>query len=120
MSQRRTCRACGCWELAACEGGCSWLSADRCSACPDAPLTLPINEAHLFATRWVSQMSIDLSGGRVRQVGQSAEFPTVICRFTADAAGVVTERSLFVGVFEVPDADPARAAELLNMAEATR
>lgn len=30
---RRTCRVCGCWELAACEGGCSWVAQDLCSAC---------------------------------------------------------------------------------------
>jgi hypothetical protein len=30
---RRTCRICGCWELAACEGGCCWIADDLCSAC---------------------------------------------------------------------------------------
>lgn len=32
---RRTCRVCGCCELSACEGGCSWAAADLCSRCPD-------------------------------------------------------------------------------------
>jgi len=27
------CQKCGCTELDACEGGCSWLSPGRCSAC---------------------------------------------------------------------------------------
>ena len=31
--RRRTCRICGCWELEACEGGCSWVGPDLCSAC---------------------------------------------------------------------------------------
>ena len=30
---RRICRICGCWELHACEAGCSWVAADLCSAC---------------------------------------------------------------------------------------
>lgn len=31
----RTCRVCGCTEDRACEGGCSWLAFDLCSACED-------------------------------------------------------------------------------------
>lgn len=36
--QRESCPRCGCWELAACEGGCHWLFIDDdghavCSAC---------------------------------------------------------------------------------------
>lgn len=33
---RSPCRICGCWELQACERGCSWVEADLCSACTDA------------------------------------------------------------------------------------
>lgn len=29
----RTCRLCGCSDDRACEGGCSWVSADLCSRC---------------------------------------------------------------------------------------
>jgi hypothetical protein len=29
----RTCRQCGCTTGAACEGGCSWVEEDLCSAC---------------------------------------------------------------------------------------
>jgi hypothetical protein len=29
----RACRACGCTDNRACEGGCSWVEADLCSAC---------------------------------------------------------------------------------------
>ena len=29
----RTCRACGCDDFHACEGGCSWTEQDLCSAC---------------------------------------------------------------------------------------
>lgn len=36
---RRTCRVCGCWELNACNGGCSWVEADLCSACAFQPST---------------------------------------------------------------------------------
>ncbi len=37
---RRTCRICGCWQLNACPGGCSWVEANLCSACaPAAALT---------------------------------------------------------------------------------
>jgi len=30
---RTICRVCGCWELQACEGGCSWVEPDLCSKC---------------------------------------------------------------------------------------
>lgn len=29
----RTCRACGCTDMRACEGGCWWVAQDLCSAC---------------------------------------------------------------------------------------
>lgn len=31
----RACRVCGCTEASACEGGCSWVSDDLCSACAE-------------------------------------------------------------------------------------
>lgn len=31
----RACRVCGCTEDNACEGGCSWVEEDLCSACAD-------------------------------------------------------------------------------------
>ena len=34
---RRTCRICGCWELAACDGGCWWVAEDLCSSCGEEP-----------------------------------------------------------------------------------
>jgi hypothetical protein len=34
----RQCRACGCTDRCACDGGCSWVETDLCSACvPAAP-----------------------------------------------------------------------------------
>lgn len=32
----RRCRVCGCTELQACPGGCSWAGADLCSSCAAA------------------------------------------------------------------------------------
>jgi hypothetical protein len=32
---RYVCRICGCWELEACEMGCSWVADDLCSACAE-------------------------------------------------------------------------------------
>jgi len=32
-TDERSCRLCGCTELAACEGGCFWVAEDLCSAC---------------------------------------------------------------------------------------
>lgn len=29
----RTCRVCGCTDMHACEGGCSWANANTCSRC---------------------------------------------------------------------------------------
>lgn len=42
----RTCRICQCTDAEACEGGCSWVEADLCSACLNQPgarshLTVP-------------------------------------------------------------------------------
>ena len=35
VMEERTCRICGCTEDNACEGGCSWVEVDLCSACAD-------------------------------------------------------------------------------------
>jgi hypothetical protein len=34
--QVRSCRVCGCTDDHACEGGCSWVEPDLCSACAEA------------------------------------------------------------------------------------
>lgn len=34
----RTCRRCGCAHDRPCEGGCSWVAADLCSACNPKPV----------------------------------------------------------------------------------
>lgn len=36
--KERKCRVCGCTELTACPGGCSWIEQDLCSACDLTPL----------------------------------------------------------------------------------
>jgi hypothetical protein len=110
MSARRTCRACGCWELRACEGGCSWISADRCSACPDAPLTLPINAQHVMACRL--HLGLDAAAPDFA-VAQSVEYPQLVVT-EAYRAGTDPERRLYVGALEVPWLDLDLAAELLN------
>ncbi|HEX3539613.1 MAG TPA: hypothetical protein VHT75_04140, partial [Acidimicrobiales bacterium] len=33
----RSCRACGCTDAEACDGGCSWVEDDLCSECLDTP-----------------------------------------------------------------------------------
>jgi hypothetical protein len=33
MSEEQKCRICGCTDNKACEGGCSWVEPDLCSAC---------------------------------------------------------------------------------------
>lgn len=35
-SEKRTCRVCGCTDMRACPGGCSWVEVDLCSACQEA------------------------------------------------------------------------------------
>ena len=37
----RACRACGCTEISACEGGCSWVGPELCSACAQGTPTEP-------------------------------------------------------------------------------
>lgn len=36
----RACRQCGCTDLMACTGGCSWVQADLCSKCAQTPPSL--------------------------------------------------------------------------------
>jgi len=110
----RTCRACGCWELQACEGGCAWLSADRCSACPDATLTLPIRPAHIqFVTlEPVSTLPDDNGENRLFR---AVEFPALVlvCRF--DSSGKEVGVRAFVGEHELLGSVPhIEAAQLLN------
>lgn len=40
LSAWQTCRVCGCYELAACDVGCSWVEPDLCSACEGRPAQL--------------------------------------------------------------------------------
>lgn len=35
----RTCKHCGCTDLLACDGGCTWVSEDECSACVPFPFS---------------------------------------------------------------------------------
>jgi hypothetical protein len=39
MESIRTCRVCGCTDDQACEGGCTWVEDDLCSACVDTAQT---------------------------------------------------------------------------------
>lgn len=35
MTFERACRMCGCTDMRACAGGCSWVEEDLCSACDE-------------------------------------------------------------------------------------
>lgn len=35
IATRQPCRICGCWELEACEDGCSWAEVGLCTACAE-------------------------------------------------------------------------------------
>lgn len=118
MIARRTCRACGCWELQACEGGCSWISADRCSACPDAPLTLPVNAAHLEVARFEVKVRyhwLAVDGTKMERIMlRCVEFPQVMIMATAHE-GKEIGSEIYVGAMRVEaDADPTDVANLLN------
>lgn len=39
----RTCKHCGCSDLLACGGGCTWVSEDECSACAPATVSVTID-----------------------------------------------------------------------------
>lgn len=43
----RRCRKCGCSNELACEGGCSWVAADLCSACVVVPGALGMTRAQV-------------------------------------------------------------------------
>lgn len=116
MLMQRTCRACGCSELRACVTDgvpCGWAGADRCTACPDRPLTLPINAAHVRASRLKTTMHLSLGRGRHSYVYQSIDFPQIVISKQTDL-GKVTARHLFVGAMEVPFGDWSVVAGLLN------
>lgn len=42
MTAVRACRICGCTDLNACPGGCSWVGKDLCSSC--APNAMPMRD----------------------------------------------------------------------------
>ncbi|MDO9607263.1 MAG: hypothetical protein Q7J26_01960 [Brevundimonas sp.] len=110
----RICRACGCWELHACESGCAWLSADRCSACPDAALRLPIRAAHLECATMELRSVITDDNGEDR-LHVAVEFPSVVLVTRHDKAGRYVGPRLFVGDEEMLTGFAyAQAAELLN------
>tara|TARA_R110000764_G_scaffold93727_2_gene177411 strand:- start:26 stop:385 length:360 start_codon:yes stop_codon:yes gene_type:complete len=113
----RTCRACGCWELQACEGGCAWASADRCTACPaGAPKTHPINRHHLEAA---SFEEVDRDVGAAGQVvtQRMVEFPSVVTTIRTHRAQT-PEIHVYVGAMEIPAGNIEMIADLLNQAEA--
>jgi hypothetical protein len=43
----RTCKHCGCTDLLACDGGCSWVSDDECSACVPLTVTITVDDEQL-------------------------------------------------------------------------
>lgn len=109
---RRTCRACGCWELRACEGGCAWIAADRCSACPDAALTLPINQEHVVSAMLlpVSQSETEFGWAITYQ---AREFPQLVVKVVR-RPGHTDDVQVFVGAIEVPRDRADQMAEILN------
>lgn len=117
----RTCRACGCWELRACKGGRSWISADRCSACPDAPFVLPINPAHIAASSFEEVAHYQWSSGEDtihRYMHRSIDYPTIVVLSTTRGP-VEISRTVYLGAMEIPADDWSTAAQILNEA-ATR
>ena len=45
--QKRKCRVCGCDDLHACKGGCTWVDIDLCSQCFDKLTSYQIKERNL-------------------------------------------------------------------------
>lgn len=112
----RTCRVCGCWELAACDEGCAWASADRCTACPaDAPKTLPINQHHLAAAAF-EEVDRDVGASGQVVTSRMVEFPNVITTIRT-ATRQMPEIHVYVGALEIEAGDLETAARLLNEAE---
>lgn len=118
-SNIRTCRACGCWELRACEGGCGWAAADLCTACPaDAAKSLPINAGHVRAVELQLVAKAELPGGLVSETFRGVEFPRLVVTTVAGPQGL-PQITAFVGALTVPDPNDAAAiAALLNLSEA--
>lgn len=111
----RTCRVCGCWELQACEDGCSWVEADRCSACPaDAVKAGPITVHHL-QTASSKIVGHDAAGSAVVVTHQLVEFPNVVTTIMT-RRGAAPEVHIYVGAMEVASGDLATIAVLLNEA----
>ncbi len=119
MMDRRICRACGCWERRACmteDGPCAWLAADRCSACPTAPLTLPINEAHVKAGGFQLIMHLNMGREGHAYTYRSVTYPALQI-YKHSKRGQWVERSASVGSIDVRWGEWATAAELLNQLE---
>ncbi len=117
MRDVRTCRVCGCWELQACEAGCGWAAADRCTACPaEAAKTLPINRHHLAAAKFEE---VDRDVGAIGQTVTSrmVEFPQVVTTIRTQT-GQTPEIHVYVGALEIEPGDVDGIAQLLNEVEA--
>lgn len=55
----RTCKHCGCSDLLACDGGCSWVSEDECSACVPLMATVTVDVDDERLARAMGRVSID-------------------------------------------------------------
>ena len=115
----RTCRVCGCWELLACEGGCAWASADRCTACPaDAPAVLPIAAAHVANATLVEVTRLGwktVAGEQMqRLMHRAVEYPNLVFLSTQCGEAII-RREIYVGAMAVDLIGwDAAAATLLN------
>lgn len=115
----RTCRVCGCWELQACEVGCAWATADRCTACPaNAPMVLPITAAHVANATLaeMARLGWKTVGGEqmLRLMHRAVEYPNLV--FLSTQRGeVIVRREIYVGAMAVDLIGwDAAAAALLN------
>lgn len=74
LSQILVCIFCGCFELIACEGGCSWLSKERCSRCAGMPAHRAAPKDRTWARRilagWFTEITqLRPEGGGRRRAG---------------------------------------------------
>ena len=114
----RTCRVCGCWELQACEGGCAWATADRCTACPaHAVMALPITAAHVAEVSLIEEAHFSWMSGENRidrYMHRAAEYPNLLFLSTQRGEEIIS-REIYVGAMAVDLIGwDATAAALLN------
>lgn len=107
MSRARACRICGCTCSRACEGGCSWVERDLCSACVTSTIAYCYRSGHIEFGNALPAGALPLAHGKDKLVRQHI---SVTARLAYD-----NKTLLVPGIPEAKDDSEARAALVAHL-----